>query len=58
VRFFKSRLEILKISAGIALLKFSASENREGCIFTGCTTEYKMRYFDEGDQDIMYVTYP
>ena len=48
----------MKISAGIALLKFSASENREGCIFTGCTTEYKMRYFDEGDQDIMYVTYP
>lgn len=44
--------------AGIVLLIFSAPENEEGCIFRGCTIEYKMGYFDEGNQDIIHVTYP
>lgn len=44
--------------AGLVLLKFSAPENEERCIFPGCTVAYKMKYFDEGNQDIIHVTYP
>lgn len=44
--------------AGLVLLKFSAPENEEGCVFPGHGVEYKMKYFDEGNQDIIHVTYP
>lgn len=44
--------------AGLVLLKFSALENEKGCVFPGCGVAYKMNYFDEGNQDIIHVTYP
>lgn len=44
--------------AGIVWLKFSAPENEEGYIFTGCAIPCKMRYFDEGGEDIIHVNYP
>lgn len=43
---------------GLVLLKFSTPENEEGYVFPGCGVEYKMKYFDEGNQDIIHVSYP
>lgn len=44
--------------AGLVLLKFSAPENEEGCIFPGCDVGNKMKYFGEGNHNIIHFTYP